>query len=89
MSILEWYAIIAASGALTSVVVTYLPALKELRKIDKEKNIVHTFVEAPVLSAVVWFAIACIALPLIVNTIVSKRQNILFIEHITKRKYKP
>ena len=88
MSLLEWYLVFAISGGITSGVVTFLPILKVLRKIEKEKNITHTFIESQYLSFVLWVSMAALLIPLVTLSILSKKENIKFIESVTKTKVK-
>jgi len=88
MTWVEWYIILCLSGGITSAIITYLPALKELKGIEKEKNISHTFIQRPILSFIVWSCIHTIVFPLVtIYTIFSKKKNIDLIEATTKRKF--
>ncbi len=88
MTWVEWYIILCLSGGFTSAIISFLPALKELKKIEKEKNITHTFVEKPILSFIVWSVIHSLTFPILgIFTILSENKNAEVIESVTKRKY--
>ena len=88
MSLLEWYLLFAISGGITSGVVTFFPILSILKRIEKEKNITHTFIQSPVLSFVTWISMATLLMPLVTLSILSKKENSKFIESVTKTKVK-
>jgi len=89
MTWFEWYAILCLSGGITSAIISFLPILKELKAIEKEKNITHTFIENPILSFIVWSVAHTISFPILgVFTIFSRKKNIELIESVTKRKYR-
>ena len=88
MNIIEAYIIFAISGGITSTIVTFLPILNILRRVEIEKNITHTFVESPKLSMIVWAVMASVLIPLITLSILSKKENDKFIQNITKVKAK-
>jgi hypothetical protein len=88
MTWVEWYIILCLSGGITSAIISFLPALRELKKIEKEKNITHTFVERPLTSFIVWAVMHSVTFPILgIFTIFSEKKNISVIESITKRKY--
>jgi hypothetical protein len=85
----ETYVILCLSGGITSAIISFLPALKDLKEIEKEKNITHTFVERPVISFIVWAVLHSVTFPILgIFTLFSKAKNIAVIESVTKRKYK-
>jgi hypothetical protein len=88
MTWFETYVILCLSGGITSAIISFLPALKELKEIEKEKNITHTFVENPLISFFVWAIIHSVVFPIFgVFTLLSEKRNKELIESVTKRKY--
>jgi hypothetical protein len=86
---LEAYIILCLSGGITSGIISFIPALKELKEIEKEKNITHTFIERPILSFIVWSVMHAVAFPILgIFTIFSEKKNLEVIQSVTKRKYK-
>ena len=83
---LETLLILALSGGITSGIITYIPALKALKKIEKETNITHSFIEYPYSSFIVWVILATISLPFVLPSFFSEKVNNKSILSITKRK---
>lgn len=83
MSWWEVYIFIATSGGITSAIVTFLPVLKILKRIEYEKNITNSMLESPVLSFIVWAILAAVFLPFIVPSLLSEEENNKFIKSVT------
>ncbi len=83
---IEYYLLFALSGGITSAIVTFLPIIKELEGINKEKYITHTFIENKKTSFIVWVLMASVVLPLIILSIFSEKENSKFIKSVLKHK---
>lgn len=88
MNLIELYLLVALSGGITSGIVTFFPILAELKKIEKERNITHTFITSPYLSFSIWVSMATLLMPFVTLSILSKKENDKFIDSVLKRKVK-
>lgn len=64
--VFKYYLILAISGGLMSVLVHYLPIVSRLEFLEKNE---HQFVQSKLLSGIVWFIMATIAIPFIAKAL--------------------